>query len=207
MATAPPAPSVWERVLRAQFDDLDPRLRPYFAATPDGFAGEGRGTFDTAGSRVRVLRPLLAWMARHEILFPEIEADVPFTIVNTPSADGSLGAVRTFRFTRGDRIVSDRISVVDGRLVDRIGRGGRLEVVLGVQARTGGMRLRSQGLAVHVAGRRIPLPPVVRVTVDERFAEGLQHVDVRLRSPLIGEVFRYAGTFTYSHVRIERSRG
>lgn len=86
--------------------------------------------------------------------------------------------------------------------------------VLDVHVADGCVRLRSTSLALRIGGRRLPVPHVVRVTVDESFSDGRQHVDVRLRSPLVGEVFRYAGPFTYAQsVRLmteaerERTRG
>lgn len=193
--------SVYQRVLGDRFAELDPRLRPYFGTPPTGDIGVGRGVYETAGSRLRILRPLLHAMAWREVLFPEHGAGVPFTIRNTPRGDGSLRAVRTFSFPRRARVMRDAMSVRGGALVDRLGRRGGLEVRLDVDVQDGGVRLRSTALAWRVGRLRVPLPRVAEVTVDERAAETGQHVDVRLRSPLLGEFFRYSGTFTYEYVR------
>ena len=40
---------------------------------------------------------------------------------------------------------------------------------------------------------------VATVYVTESWVEVSQHVDVSLRSPLLGEWFSYKGTFTYQH--------
>jgi hypothetical protein len=56
-------------------------------------------------------------------------------------------------------------------------------------------------------GWRLPLPRFARVVVTERpdpRGDSGQRVDVRIRVPLLGEVFRYAGTFTY---RVEAGNG
>ncbi|WP_439591328.1 DUF4166 domain-containing protein [Microbacterium sp.] len=203
MTTPSRSESVYQLVLGEGFAAIDPGLRPYFASAPEG-TGRGAGTFVTAGSRLRILRPAFAWLARRQILFPEFGRDVPFTVVNEQHADGSLSGIRTLHFAGGDRVLADSMTVDDGRLIDRIGIGGRLEVALDVDVADGCVRLRSTSLALRIGGRRLPLPHVVRVTVDESFSDGRQHVDVRLRSPLVGEVFRYAGSFSYSVRRRSR---
>ncbi|GAA1919885.1 DUF4166 domain-containing protein [Microbacterium aoyamense] len=191
--------SVYERVLGERFAAIHPALRAYFGALPPGTVGVGHGTFAEAGSRLRFLRPMLTCLARRGILFPERGTDVPFTVVNTATRRGTLTATRTFRFPARERVLVDEMSIAEGRLIDRVGRGGRLEIALDVLVVDEGVRLRSRRLALRLAGRRIPLPHAVRVTVDERAVDGGQHVDVRLRSPLLGEVFRYVGAFTYTH--------
>lgn len=192
--------SVYQQVLQGEWDDLDPGLRRYFGPTPPGSIGVGHGVYETVGSRVRLLRPLFAVTARAQVLFPEVGCGVPFTVVNAPQPDGTLTATRTFGFPDRVRVMRDTLRVIDGRLVERIGKGGRLELTLDVFVDQGGMRLVSRGLSLRLGSVTVPLPPFARVTVDERAEGDRQRVDVRVRSPLVGEIFRYAGTFTYEHV-------
>jgi hypothetical protein len=189
--------SVYRRVLGAELDLLHPDLRTYF----DGGhgVGVGRGVFEVAGSPLRILKPVLGFMAWQRILFPEYARDVPFDVVNTPTADGGLGAVRTFHFSGRDRPLQDMMRVVDGRLHDFLGRRGGFEVRMALTVTDGQLQLRSDRQWLHLAGLRIRIPALATVTVDESWSEARQHVDVRLHSPLIGKWFRYAGHFTYGY--------
>ena len=112
---------------------------------------------------------------------------------------GRLSAVRTFHFAGRDRPLQDEMRVVDGRLHDFLGRRGGFEVRLALTVADGRMRLRSDRQWLNVAGLRIRIPALATVTVDESWSDGAQHVDVRLRTPLLGDWFRYAGHFTYSY--------
>ncbi|MGK3953304.1 DUF4166 domain-containing protein [Microbacterium sp. I2] len=193
-------PSVYQRALGADFALLAPRLQRYFGAIPSGNVGVGTGLYQVAGSRTRWLRPALALMAARNTLFPELEHDVPFTITNTPRRDGSLSAMRIFHFTDRDRVMEDTMSVVDGRLIDRLGKRRGLEVALDLSVHAGGLRMRSRSLALRFAGIRLPLPRLATVHLEERIDSAdaaRQHVNVRITAPLVGEIFRYVGDFTY----------
>jgi hypothetical protein len=190
--------SVYQRVLGSEIDTLLPELQTYF--TGHGGIGIGQGVFEVAGSPRRFLRPVLAYLAWRRILFPEFGRDVPFTITNTPTPDGGLAAVRTFRFPRRDRPLEDTMRVVDGALHDFLGKRHGFEVRMELAVAHGLLQMRSNRQWLHLGRARIPLPRFATVTVSESWSDGRQHVDVRLRSPLLGEWFRYAGTFTYRYV-------
>jgi hypothetical protein len=194
--------SVYQRVLGDRFQELDPGLRRYFGSPP-GTVGRGTGVYEVAGSRHRWLRPVLAWMAWRRMLFPEYGRDIPFSVVNTTHADGTLSARREFTFPRATRVMEDTMSVVDGALHDRLGRRRGLEVEFALEIVDGGLRMRSGRQWLHLGPARLRMPGLVRVTLAESAAGDLpgaetQRVDVRMTAPVLGEVFRYAGLFTYS---------
>jgi hypothetical protein len=189
-------PSVYERVLGDAVDDLDAGLRTYFGELPPGSVGRGEGVYEVAGSRHRWLRPVLTWLAWRQVLFPEYGRGIPFTVENR----GDRTAVRTFLFPRRTRVMVDAMSVVDGVLHDRLGRRGGLEVALALSVVDGGLRMRSGRQWLRLGPLRFRIPGLVRVELAETARAGTQHVDVRMTAPVLGEVFRYAGTFTYTLV-------
>ncbi len=189
--------SVYERVLGSEIELLVPELRHYFGG--GDHVGMGSGVFEVAGCRVPILRPLLAYLARQRILFPEFARDVPFDIVNSPREDGSLDAIRTFHLPGRDRPLEDTMRVIGGHLHDFMGRSRGFEVRLAVTIEDGFLQMRSDRQWMRVFGVRIRIPQLAKVTVSESWADGRQHVDVRLRTPLLGDWFRYAGSFRYEY--------
>ena len=192
--------SVYRRALGSEFENLDESLRGYFGGDPAARPGIGSGSFDVAGSQRSRLAPLLRFLGWRRILFPEFERDVPFDIVNTPNSDGSLDARRTLRFASGRvRVLEDTMRVVDGRLHDFLGTRRGLEARFALEVEDGLLLMRSDRLWLHLGSARIRLPRLATVTVAESWSAGRQHVDVRLRSPVLGEWFRYAGSFNYRY--------
>ena len=189
--------SVYQRVLGVDIDRLAPELRTYFSGTHG--VGVGSGIFEIAGSQRRFLRPVLAYLAWRRILFPEYGREIRFDITNTPSADGGLDAVRTFHFPGRDRPLEDTMQVVDGRLHDFLGKRRGFEVRMALRITDGLLEMRSDRQWLHLLGIRVRLPGFATVTVSESWRDGRQDVDVRLRSALLGEWFRYAGSFSYRY--------
>jgi len=191
--------SVYQRVLGSDFEKLSPQLRPYFTGDSAGRPGLGSGVFTVAGLRRRILAPVMRYLAFQRILFPEFARAVPFDVVNTPRPDGSLRALRTFHLPERDRPLEDTMRVVDGRLHDFMGRRGGLEVRMALEIIDGNLRMSSVRQWLHLGTLRVRIPQLATVSVAESWVDDHQHVDVRLRSPVIGEWFRYAGSFSYRY--------
>jgi hypothetical protein len=195
---------VYQRVLGPRFDELAPELRTYFSAPDVGTVGRGTGVFEVAGSSRRWLAPVMAFMAWRRILFPELGHDVPFTVTNVPGPGEGLSARREFHLPGRERVMEDTMHVVDGRLHDFLGRRRGLEVRLRLDVVDGSLRMVSDRAWVHVRALRIPLPALLsaRVHLTESRDGDRQRVDVRMRHPLLGEIFSYAGTFEYGYVTL-----
>ncbi|MCS5496935.1 DUF4166 domain-containing protein [Cnuibacter physcomitrellae] len=179
---------------------LHPRLRAYVGAIPAGHHGVGRGTYEVAGSRRRWLRPVLAVLAREQVLFPAHQRDVPFRIRNDEGPWGRR-AQREFGFLSGRRTMVDEVHLVDGRLVDDIGSHRRFRAELEAGVDDGALVLTSTRMLIRVGRHRIPLPRrwSPRLHLVERFddAAGRQRVDLVLVAPAIGRLYEYRGTFEY----------
>jgi len=191
--------SVYERALGKDFADLQPDLRTYFGSIPSGFEGAGFGTYSDAGLRLTALKPLFAVLGLRHIAFPDYGEDVPFTVRNVPGSDGTLRATRRFHFPHATRTMVDSMRVVDGRLVDRIGTAGEIEAEFELAVVDGRLCMVSRRLALRVLGIRFPLPQIMTVTLQEEMREdGTQRVELRVTTPLLGEIYGYAGTFRYA---------
>lgn len=190
--------SVWQAALGERFALLDPALVDYFSPIPAGHVGRGEGVFRVVGTPRRWLWPVLAILGRAGIVFPVWERDVPFDVVNVP-ADAAVLGRRVFHFPRGDRTMVDEIRITEHGLVDRLGRGGRVEARFDLDVVEGRLELRSRGAALRLGRLRIPVPRFAapRVRLVERREADAQHVALTMDLPLIGRVYQYAGSFVY----------
>ena len=191
--------SPWQRALGARIVELDPGLRAYFGLIPAGSEGRGEGVFEVVGTPRRWLWPLLALLALDGVLFPVWQHTVPFSIRNRSTADGTVRATRTFHFTAGDRVMEDETGITAAGLTDRLGRRGIVSSHLRADVVRGRLVLRSTGATIRLGRVRVSLGPLSpRVTLVERTDGERQHVSMRLELPLVGTLYEYAGSFTYS---------
>ncbi|WP_309708888.1 DUF4166 domain-containing protein [Pseudolysinimonas sp.] len=188
--------SPWQLALGVQLQELDPALATYFSTIPAGNVGRGSGTFDRVGTPRRWLWPLFAILGRAAIAFPVWEYDVPFEVVNVPG-DGSLRATIAFGFRHGERVMRHEIRMTPHGLVDVLGTKGRLEAALQAAAVDGRLELRSTRVRLRVGGVRIPIPFAPRILLVERRHADRQRVEFSMSAPLVGEIYGYAGTFSY----------
>lgn len=193
--------SPYERVLGGAMHELHPRLRAYFTAIPPGHVGYGRGTFDVVGTPRRVLWPVLAILGRLGVAFPVHEFYVPFSVENRQAGPASVGAMRRFGLHGGTRMMWDVMHETRGRLVDVLGRGGRIRAAFDATVIDGALELRSTSVGVLFGPLRLRMPSALapRVRLVEQFDDETQsqHVDVTLDAPLLGRLYEYSGSFTY----------
>lgn len=110
---------------------------------------------------------MLVYLARQRILFTEFASEVPFDIVNTPTASGELDSRRTFHLPARDRPLEDTMRVVGGRLHDFMGnkRGFDVRMVLTIAGVF--LTMRSDRQWVRILGAWIRIPQLANVTVSE----------------------------------------
>ncbi len=178
------------------FATLEPGLRAYFSAVPSADRGVGEGAFERIGTPRKWLWPFLWIAGLLGIVWPRWETDVAFRVENRESGD-TRRSLRTFGFGAGPRTMIDVTSWHDGRLIDRLGRGGLLRIELRPGSEAGRLVIRS-GRARFLG---IPFPG--RITIRESTVDGRHHVDFLMDAPLIGRVYEYAGTFTWYRIESE----
>lgn len=199
--------SVFLAALGSEAARLHPRVLRYAEGSGDG-AVTGTGTFRVAGSRFRWLGLLLRPIVGPQLLVTRYERNVPFTIVNrrVVSADGGseLRATRSFHFQKGTQVFSDILvpGVTPGTLRNWLGSAGRVDLELYCTATAQGFLRLTEGRAWVRLGRlRIRLPRLlgVRLDVEDGFDErsGRQAIDATVRSPILGTVLEYRGSFTF----------
>jgi hypothetical protein len=82
-------------------------------------------------------------------------------------------------------------------LVDILGTRGRLEAALQPVAVGGRLQVISRGVRLRVGSVRIPIPFAPRIRLIERRDGERQRVEFIMRAPVLGEIYRYAGSFDY----------
>lgn len=187
--------SPWERALGERSERLAPGLRAYFGAIPPGSVGRGSGVFDIVGTPRRWLWPVLRALSLDAILVPAWATGVPFTIENRSTARGTVRAERRFELAGGTFVMVDEVGMTRLGLADRLGHRGLLLAHLAAEVVDGHLELTSTGTTLFgiPLGRLSP-----RLTLIERTAGARQHVSLTLDAPLIGRLYEYSGSFTYS---------
>jgi hypothetical protein len=185
--------SIFARSMGEDFARLHPQLQDYFDQ-PGGVRGEG--VFDEAGSRLRWLAPVWRVLARFGLLFPEYGTGVPFTVSILPLSRDRVATTRRLQFVTGSRQISDETHFVGGRLVDVHARGRILVRMLPRVLDDGSLTMTAEATRLRVASVLLKVP-TVPLTLTQRWdqASGSFRIDVRLRLPLLGEVFAYRGSF------------
>ena len=187
------------------------RLRPEVLGYVRGAGTVGgevpvEGSFAVAGSKLRWLNHLARPLVGPFLFVTAHERDVPFSVVNRvawePGHGLGLQAERVFRFRSGPQRFVDVLlpGETAGTLTNLLGEARRVELEL-YCAVTGEGHLRLQsGRAWLRFGRvRLRLPRLlsVRAVIEDGFddARGVHTVAARVRSPLVGTVLEYRGTF------------
>ena len=86
--------SVYQRVLGSDIERLNPALRTYFSGNHG--VGVGSGVFEVAGSRLRFLRPVLAYLhrEREELYDLRHDPDEVINLANSPEHRSLLENLR-----------------------------------------------------------------------------------------------------------------
>ncbi|WP_394940788.1 DUF4166 domain-containing protein [Psychromicrobium sp. YIM B11713] len=202
---------IYAQALGEDFRKLQPEVQEYFSLLPgSGFYGVGIGVFDVAGCPQPWLRPLIRTAAAEQAFFPEYGERIPFQIENhahlDPFGRASLTTRRSLSFPGRNRIFESTSSLVDGRLVDYLGKHRRLVTDLTPSiAPDGALRAVSDHGRLFTRQLKLRLPAVVEAkayALQWWDADAAQHrIQVKVIHRQLGVLLVYAGGFDYRLVR------
>ncbi|OAN40781.1 DUF4166 domain-containing protein [Microbacterium sp. H83] len=194
--------SPYERALGTRIAELHPKTAWYFRTIPPGHVGVGRGTFTTAGSRHRWLRPAFRIAEALGVAFAGWERDVPFRIENR-TVDGRADAVRHFELPGRTWVMPDTVALgPNGVLRNEIGPRRTVVTTFDIDVRDGAVVLTIRRVGLRLGPLRLAAPAFLRPRIglverwdDER---ARHHVAMTIDAPLLGRVYEYIGFFEYT---------
>jgi hypothetical protein len=209
VSTILPPPAALPPLRAALGDALDgaaPAVRRHFsqAAGTRVYRGVFRRVWVAPGLRGALARPAL-WLCRRAGMFlADAGTDVPFSLshVVTDRGDGyaEMTWARELHFPGGVRRIEGAITFdpARGTPVEWMGRGRWLEAELHCRVEGGTLYVASGHQWLHLAGRRVPLPPLLAGRADLREwqqDDGTLGTRLVVSSPLLGEIIGWEGTF------------
>jgi hypothetical protein len=203
--------SIYEQALGDDFQKLHPRIQQRFGfCSHDKAASIGHGMMQRIWYNKLVAFPLFIGTFRH-IMFPQGGRNIPFTIENFAYVDRfgreTVTWIRKFKFPRTVRHFDATMVYSSEReqIVDYLGNKQHLAVDLDISAAAnGGIRIRSGEQRFYEGKLKFRFPK--RLTgcaeVNEWYDdnEGCYKITVDVRNPIIGQIFRYEGTFQASFI-------
>jgi hypothetical protein len=205
-ASMPP----FEAVLGDAVQALSPAVQAHLLQR-DGvreYSGVMRRVWRPEDWRRWLLLPIFHGGALLDLLFPESGLDVPFDlkIVVRTRPDGAQDQEweRLFHFPGRLRRFVDIVSLErrpgsdQPVLLDRLGRGGRIESELFIREEHGGFRMESGAQRLRILDWRMPIPGWLgaqAVVREWERPDGKLEIRAVIRSPLLGIIFRYEGWF------------
>jgi hypothetical protein len=203
--------SIYERVLGADFQRLHPETRKRFSLTSaGGIASIGRGRMKRIWRGAAYTLPFLYIGTWRRIMFPEVGADIPFTIENYAYVDGfgreTVSWIRTFSSKRTRRFDAYMVySEARNRIIDYLGSHQHLAVEIEMRVDESGALCLRSGLQRFYEGLfsfRFPLALSGVAEVREWFDEksGQHQISVDVRNRFFGPLFGYEGSFDAEYV-------
>ena len=198
--------SIYQRALGDDFKRLHPQMQRRFGLTASaGIASIGTGVMDRVWHGAAYTLPFLYIGTWRSIMFPEMGANVPFTIENycylDPLGRETTTWVRTFETAKKRRFDAYMIwSDQRSRIVDYLGTHQHLAVDLELSvAENGGLRLRSgeQRFYEGPVAFRFPMLFSGIADVCEWYDDSEQcfRIEVNVTNRHWGPLFGYSGRF------------
>lgn len=206
--------SIYQLALGERYERLHPKLQEKFGLTSTcGRAAVSHGTMEEIRGGWAFLRPFFYLGTKRRMIFPERGRHIPFRLENYAYRDSYAREcviwARTFQFPTRTRHF-DAVMVYSRQkkgIVDYFGSHqdfvSDLELIV---LEDGGLRIVSTGQCLLIGQASVRLPVWLRADADvtEHYDEDAEmfSIHVRVRNPLIGTLFEYAGRFRTSYIDI-----
>lgn len=177
----------------------------YILTKDKGFIG--KGVMDEISGGSYFIRKMFHFGVPYRVFFPERGKNVPFIIENKVHASLNGEDVvewnRTFAFKKHSRHF-DAIMFLDeknGVIIDLFGKPSILGSTLSfiVDEKEGSLMIRSVQQWLVVSGEKLPLPRILqgeaRILESYDDVAGAYKIQVEVKNPLLGTLFRYKGSF------------
>lgn len=198
--------SIYKKVMRNDFSLLHPMLQKRYHL-PEGTTFKASGVMHEIKGGPKWLYPLFRIGVKWKFLFPEHGKSIPFSITNTAfiteNGESHIHWERIFYFKSKKRYFNALMSLDVERLVikDYLGEPHLFYSDLAfIATDEGHLKIESLNQRLVLGKLEIPLPKFLQglATVTEKYLEeqGLYHITVTVRNPLIGTVFSYEGEFS-----------
>ncbi|MDQ8733683.1 DUF4166 domain-containing protein [Paenibacillus sp. LHD-38] len=204
--------SIYEQALGADFLKLHPRIQQRFGFnSQDQTASIGHGVMQRIWYNKLVTLPLFIGTFRH-IMFPQGGKNIPFTIENFAYLDSfgreTVTWIRKFKFPRSVRHF-DATMVFSGKrdlIVDYLGNKQHLAVDLDIAVSSnGGIKIRSGEQRFYEGPLQFRFPRLFtgEAEVNEWYDDEADcyRITVDVRNPVVGQIFRYVGSFQATFIK------
>lgn len=204
--------SIYEQALGTDFLKLHPRIQQRFGFnSQDQTASIGHGVMQRIWYNKLVTLPLFIGTFRH-IMFPQGGKNIPFTIENFAYLDSfgreTVTWIRKFKFPRSVRHF-DATMVFSGKrdlIVDYLGNKQHLAVDLDIAvSANGGIKIRSGEQRFYEGPLQFRFPRLFtgEAEVNEWYDDEADcyRITVDVRNPVVGQIFRYVGSFQATFIK------
>lgn len=197
--------SIYAKVMGNDFQSLHPMLQDRYTITESqSFNGSGMMTEIKGGNLFSKLF-FKFFLNKRKMFFSERGHDIPFKIHNTYLRRNEIGYVqwnRCFKFGNMKRYFNATMCLDEqsNEIVDYFGEPPLLVSTLSFHTTDNHIVIQSKKQWVLLFGKKIPLPKVFygEAVIHEAYDEVRQCflIHVKVRNPLLGELFCYKGFFT-----------
>ncbi|NBI27765.1 DUF4166 domain-containing protein [Chengkuizengella marina] len=199
--------SIYEKAMGKSFYNLHPKLQKRYTIVQGG-SFQASGIMKNIQRGPNWLYPLFLLGLKRKLLFPDQGKNIPFTMVNEVQNDKQdkqeiVRWERVFHFKKKQRIFTTITRYDDERniIIDYLGEPSLFSSDLDYSSTDqGDLKIKTINQRILLGRFEIPLPKILQGsgTVIEKYLDDkdVYYVQVEIRNPMVGILFKYEGEFT-----------